>query len=277
MNGTSIISHSRVPWEKRPGRARAARARRGVAPTHVGPIVDFLDAVRHERVAIERADGIVVQEPPQPSFSLKGRTLRSLWRLMEAWHRGLGLVRGDLSWDRSRLRPMALEVPRQDAAAPPLLWELTELTNSRAAASGGGGSSALCRELRPSLLARHVTDLVASLTKRVKQSLDHHDRGGPCAEGNRPGAGLPQSTAVKEGASTAPEVGGARTPPVGDVTRRPHRQPLASRRARGRSQASGGHRPPGSRCQLRLCHEPKSRRRRPWREPPLFVDVHTPI
>ena len=96
----------------------------------VGPIIDFIHSVRHERVAVETAEGIIMQEPPQPHFSLKGRTPRSVLRLMDEWHRGLGLVTGGLSWDRSRLRPMVLEVPPREPSAPPLLWEFTELTNT---------------------------------------------------------------------------------------------------------------------------------------------------
>jgi hypothetical protein len=38
----------------------------------VGPIIDFVDAIRHERVAVETPDGIVLRDPPQPSFSMKG-------------------------------------------------------------------------------------------------------------------------------------------------------------------------------------------------------------
>ena len=38
----------------------------------VGPIIDFVHAVRHERVAIDTADGIVIREPPQPQFSFEG-------------------------------------------------------------------------------------------------------------------------------------------------------------------------------------------------------------
>ena len=97
---------------------------------HVGPIIDFAHAIRHERVAVDTAEGIVMREPPQPEFSLKGRTARSVLRLMDGWHRDLGLVAGGLRWEPSRLRPMVLETPREDPSAPAVLWELTELTNS---------------------------------------------------------------------------------------------------------------------------------------------------
>ena len=96
----------------------------------VGPLIDFAHAIRHERVAVDTAEGIVMREPPQPQFSLKGRTARSLLRLMDDWHRDLGLVGGGLRWEPSRLRPMVLETAQEDPSAPPVLWELTELTNT---------------------------------------------------------------------------------------------------------------------------------------------------
>jgi hypothetical protein len=79
---------------------------------------------------VETLGGIVMRDPPQPQFSLKGRTVRSLVRLMEEWHRGLGLVSGGLQWQRSRLRPMTVETPQDDPSAPTLSWELIELTTS---------------------------------------------------------------------------------------------------------------------------------------------------
>lgn len=97
---------------------------------HVGPIIDFLHSIRHERMAVETGDGIVMREPPQPKFSLRGRTPRSLLRLVEEWHHGLGRATGQLSWEPSGLRPMFVEIPRQEPSAAPVSWELTELTNS---------------------------------------------------------------------------------------------------------------------------------------------------
>jgi hypothetical protein len=81
---------------------------RAIDNAQVGPIIDFLHAVRHERLAVDTAEGIVMREPSQPTFSLKGRTARSLLRLMDEWHRNLGLVTGGLKWEPSPLRPMVI-------------------------------------------------------------------------------------------------------------------------------------------------------------------------
>jgi PcfJ-like protein len=96
----------------------------------VGPIIDFVHAVRHERVAVETTEGIVMREPPRPSFSVRGRTPQSILRLMQDWHRGLGLVSGEVSWLPSGLRPMVVEEPSQESSAPPVSWHMTELTNN---------------------------------------------------------------------------------------------------------------------------------------------------
>jgi hypothetical protein len=87
----------------------------------VGPIMDFLDAVRRERL----------------DFSLEGQTPRSLLRRMNEWHRSLRLGSGQSSWKPSGLQPMVVEVPNPDPSAPSWRYELTELTNSEALRAEG--------------------------------------------------------------------------------------------------------------------------------------------
>ena len=95
----------------------------------LGPMIDFVQAIRHDRVAVETRDGIVLRDPPQPSFSMKGRTVQSMLRLMQDWHRSLGLANGGLIWAPSPLQPMMIEEPSQDPSAPSSVWQLMELTN----------------------------------------------------------------------------------------------------------------------------------------------------
>ncbi|HKY20372.1 MAG TPA: PcfJ domain-containing protein [Vicinamibacterales bacterium] len=102
---------------------------RAIEASQIGPMIDFIQAIRHERVPVETRDGIVLRDPPQPSFSMKGRTVRSMMRLMQDWHRSLGLANGGLTWAPSPLQPMMIEEPSQDASAPPSVWQLMELTN----------------------------------------------------------------------------------------------------------------------------------------------------
>jgi hypothetical protein len=102
---------------------------RTIDVTDIGPMIDFVQAIRHERVPVETPSGIVMRDPPQPSFSMKGRTVQSMLRLMQQWHRRLGVANGGLTWAPSSLRPMRLEEPSQEPSAPPVEWQLIELTS----------------------------------------------------------------------------------------------------------------------------------------------------
>lgn len=102
-----------------------------LAPNDVGPMVDFLQFVRHEAVEIRTEAGVLLRHPPQPNFSLKGRTPASLLRLVDNWHEALGRARtANLSWEPSRYRPMVFESQQADPDVAPTRWELVELTNS---------------------------------------------------------------------------------------------------------------------------------------------------
>ena len=96
----------------------------------VAPMIDFLHGIRHERIEVETPAGMELRDPPDPGFSLEGRTVASVLRLMEAWHRGLGLGASRREWAPSGLRPMTVEIPTDDPDAPPTRWELVELTSA---------------------------------------------------------------------------------------------------------------------------------------------------
>lgn len=71
------------------------------------------------------------RSPPQPNFSLQGRTPASLLRLVDNWHRALGRARtANLSWEPSRYEPLVFEDRLSDSDTAPVLWEFVELTNS---------------------------------------------------------------------------------------------------------------------------------------------------
>src|SRR5258706_10246103 len=92
-------------------------------------LFDFRHPVRNEPIAMDAADGVAMSPPPLPHFSLKGRTVQSLMRLMEDWHRDLGQGEGGLSWGPSSIRPLIQESPNDDPAMAPTIWEITELTS----------------------------------------------------------------------------------------------------------------------------------------------------
>jgi hypothetical protein len=100
-------------------------------PTQIGPMIDYIQAVRHDRIRIETQDGIMEVAPPQPTFSIKGRTVPSMLRLMREWHRSLGGSRAAaFSWARSPFKPWLLEEPNRGDAEMPRRWHMVELTHS---------------------------------------------------------------------------------------------------------------------------------------------------
>lgn len=101
-----------------------------IDPTQIGPMIDFIQAIRHDRVAVQTRDGVVELDPPQPTFSIKGRTVQSMLRIMHDWHRSLGVGSAGLTLTPSSLHSMLVEEPSQDTSAPQSMWQLTELTNS---------------------------------------------------------------------------------------------------------------------------------------------------
>jgi hypothetical protein len=106
-------------------------ANRGsVAPEQIAPLVDFFDGIRHERAVVETPSGTELRDPLDPDFSLKGRTVRSVLRLMHEWHRSLGRAASAARWTPSPFKPMRLEFPNQNPLLPPTVWLLVELTSA---------------------------------------------------------------------------------------------------------------------------------------------------
>ena len=102
-----------------------------IRPQQVGPIIDFVHGVRHCRLEVLGIDGTPATAPLQPAFSIRGRTVASLMRLVEEWHGALRFMSpGRLSWNRSRQRSTLLREPPLHPADEPILWEFVELTTS---------------------------------------------------------------------------------------------------------------------------------------------------
>lgn len=99
-------------------------------PSETAPILDFLQAIRHDRTTTETPDGLMELGPPQPRFSIKGRTVPSILRLMRDWHRSLASGGSGFGWAPSAMQPLLLEESGEDASTPPRQWRLIELTNS---------------------------------------------------------------------------------------------------------------------------------------------------
>lgn len=73
---------------------------------HVNPIVDFVHAHKFGGEEVESVNGTETRQAPWPDFSITGRTLRSVLRLVSAWHLDLSAKRPAhcFSWRASGLQ-----------------------------------------------------------------------------------------------------------------------------------------------------------------------------
>ena len=101
-----------------------------VDPMQIAPLIDYIQAVRHDRATIGVLDGMVEFGSPQPAFSMKGRTVQSILRLMREWHKSLGAGSASLSWVRSPFEPMLVEELNPDGSEVSRRWQMMELINS---------------------------------------------------------------------------------------------------------------------------------------------------
>ena len=71
---------------------------------HVHPIIDYIWNQKFQNQQVFVGRGVVEEmDPPQPNFSMKGRTPDTLLRQVDDWHQELGRETrgGDLHWSRS--------------------------------------------------------------------------------------------------------------------------------------------------------------------------------
>ena len=100
----------------------------------VGPVVDFIQHQKFEwREGVSPKGVLGKQPPPQPDFSIKGRSIASICRLVEEWHKQLGqdTQQPSLSWRHSPFKDFRL-VEGSEGQSNMRLWTITELLTSRA-------------------------------------------------------------------------------------------------------------------------------------------------
>jgi hypothetical protein len=106
----------------------------GLDLTQVGPVVDFLQHQRFEWREGVSVDGVFGKLPPaRPDFTMKGRTVTSILRLVEEWHKELARD-GDrclVSWPRAPFKDFRL-VQEEEAPGNARVWTITEILTSRA-------------------------------------------------------------------------------------------------------------------------------------------------
>jgi len=100
---------------------------------HVNPIIDFIHANKFAGDDVLTEGGTETGNPPWPDFSIKGRSLKSLLRLVTAWHLDLSITKhGEwCSWRKSGI-PGYHFLEKRPGDQGDLDWTILELLDSGA-------------------------------------------------------------------------------------------------------------------------------------------------
>ena len=100
---------------------------------HVGPIVDYIHHVRFAGQERRNPDGRVERvDPPEPAFTMKGRTPESLLSRVETWHRGLNRTqaRNPRLWESCGISGFTW-VDEDERAGEIRTWRIEEILSGR--------------------------------------------------------------------------------------------------------------------------------------------------
>jgi hypothetical protein len=100
----------------------------------IGPVIDFLQHQKFEWTEGVSLEGMFgKQPPPRPDYTIKERTVASVLRQVEQWHKQLGQDRSQpsLSWQHSPFKGFRL-VEGSESLGNMRAWTITELLTSRA-------------------------------------------------------------------------------------------------------------------------------------------------
>ena len=100
---------------------------------HVNPIVDFIHANKFAGDEVLTTDGVQLQSPPWGNFSMEGRTVKSILRLVSAWHADLGITNNapGCSWRKSGIQGYRL-LEKRPGEEGDRDWTIVELLDSGA-------------------------------------------------------------------------------------------------------------------------------------------------
>jgi hypothetical protein len=130
------VAHSRLGWDATNAPFWRTVLRFFVTHTEmpltcIGPIIDFIQANKFAGEEVLTANGTETRASSWPGFSMEGRTLKSLLRLVRAWNPDLGSASSQgFSWDQSGVQAYRFVEKSPDARE--LDWSIVELLNSPA-------------------------------------------------------------------------------------------------------------------------------------------------
>jgi hypothetical protein len=150
-------------------------------PTQVLPIVDYIQAQKFATREVVRGRGLIERvNPPQPDFSMKGRTVRALLRAVEEWHDTLNRTKNrfvGITW-------AAVEIPDfefEDARGGKIwgIYKITQLLTTHELDQEGtamnhcvGSYAQSCRLGRCSIWSLTLEDGYGKKTRLLTLELD---------------------------------------------------------------------------------------------------------
>ena len=111
-------------------------------PDCVGPLVDYVYNMKFApRRVVQEEGGVEEAPPPQPHFTMKGRSATKLLRQVDAWHGHLNREEHVIfqSWQPCGLRPYEAEEVTEELG--PVRWRVQELLSSWELAAEGRAMS----------------------------------------------------------------------------------------------------------------------------------------
>lgn len=113
---------------------------------HVGPICDYINAQKFQRVEVfDEHDNLQYLEPPQPNFSMAGRTPDRLLRQVAEWHRELGEIEeyANATFPASKFKPFEQTGRWTNAAGKTesVVWRINQLRSTQALLEEGRAMS----------------------------------------------------------------------------------------------------------------------------------------
>jgi hypothetical protein len=142
-----------------------------------GPIVDYIYNQRFvPRIVVAGPDGRPEEEappgPPQPEFSMKGRTAAALLRLVEEWHRELAQeTRRPLGdWEPSGIESLLLEEGATERGERPRRWTITEILSGVQLREEGKAMSHCVASYANSCAKGHVSVWSMQVQERTQET-----------------------------------------------------------------------------------------------------------
>lgn len=105
---------------------------------HVNPIIDFIHDSRFAQEEVATHTGRQIRTPPRPDFSMKGRTLKSVLRLVARWNVDCTMNRAGkcIAWPKSIIGGYRFSEKRPDEIQH-RDWTIQELLDSNALRAEG--------------------------------------------------------------------------------------------------------------------------------------------